>query len=211
MKGVGKPACVDCFRPDVTARPKESEKVSIMTSNRIGRYLTRKRNLGFLFLYVLQKSLCGPKVRPAQALTTVFGKGFFCFGLTMRFGVTFSQSFFISLRVVYINRRREGTYFGFFFLFSASTEDSAAIMSGTGHARQQIRFLSSSVSKVGPRQQQPNRFTTFYQSMKETCPAQIQLYAKCVSSANEAGTLSKGSCEHEFALVKDCFRSAKRQ
>lgn len=77
MEGVGKPACVDCFRPDVTARPKESEKVSIMTSNRIGRYLPRKRNLGFLFLYVLQKSLCGPKVRPAQALTTVFGKGFF--------------------------------------------------------------------------------------------------------------------------------------
>jgi hypothetical protein len=58
-------------------------------------------------------------------------------------------------------------------------------------------------------QQQPNRMTTIFSRMKETCPDSIKLYAQCVIQHQKDGTLDHKSCEEEFRSVKDCFRSVR--
>ena len=63
-----------------------------------------------------------------------------------------------------------------------------------------------------PRKQLPNRMTRIFQQMKTTtCPTVISAYAQCVLQNEQAGTMNKGSCEHEFVMVKECFRTARQQ
>ena len=59
--------------------------------------------------------------------------------------------------------------------------------------------------------QQPNRLTRIFSRMKETCPQHIKAYATCVIRHQQEGTLDKGSCQAEFSMVKDCFRSVRRR
>jgi hypothetical protein len=55
----------------------------------------------------------------------------------------------------------------------------------------------------------PNRMTAAFNEMKKVCPDAIRVYATCVSNQHTAGILEKGSCESEFASVKDCFRGVR--
>lgn len=71
--------------------------------------------------------------------------------------------------------------------------------------RQQIRSLGTT-----GRVQQPNKLTRYFQQMKKTCPEAIRGYAKCVTTAEQTGKLSKGVCDAEFAEVKACFRNVRR-
>ena len=61
-------------------------------------------------------------------------------------------------------------------------------------------------------QQVPNRFTQVYSRMKsDACPEAIRAYSACVATVNEEGDLVKGSCQEEFAAVKECFRNVRNQ
>lgn len=99
------------------------------------------------------------------------------------------------------------------------------------------RAISSSSSpnpvdakQMPPRPQRPNRLTVAYQQMQRHCPDAIQAYAHCIqrhqqsaphnnsskTSGGDVGVgegllLTKGSCESEFATVKNCFRHVRRQ
>lgn len=72
-------------------------------------------------------------------------------------------------------------------------------------------FESVTMKRVGGlgRPQQPNRFTKAFKKMKEVCPVQIQAYATCVMKTEASESITKGSCEKEFALVKECFRQVR--
>lgn len=59
--------------------------------------------------------------------------------------------------------------------------------------------------------QEPNRLTRYFQQMKKTCPEALRVYAQCVIQAEQAGNMSKGDCDAEFAQVKACFREVRRQ
>jgi len=56
----------------------------------------------------------------------------------------------------------------------------------------------------------PNRLTTIFTRMRESCPHAIRLYANCVSKHHSNGTLEKGICDAEFQSVKECFRQSRR-
>lgn len=72
------------------------------------------------------------------------------------------------------------------------------------------RTLATVLSTTG--QQMPNRLTQYYSRMKtEVCPDAIRAYSTCVTTTNEEGDLVKGSCQEEFAAVKECFRTVRRQ
>ena len=72
-----------------------------------------------------------------------------------------------------------------------------------------IRTFASSVQQRT--QQLPNRFTQYYSIMKqEACPDAIHAYAACVLAVNNEGVLSKGSCATEFAQVKECYQTVRR-
>ena len=68
--------------------------------------------------------------------------------------------------------------------------------------------------------QRPNRFTSIYSEMQQTCRDEIEAYAKCVMMAQQQqqqettdkniGTTYQ-MCAAEFAPVKDCFRTVRRQ
>ena len=58
--------------------------------------------------------------------------------------------------------------------------------------------------------QLPNRMTQAFGRMKKICPMHIKAYAQCVIQAESSESLSKNSCSKEFALVKECFRQARR-
>jgi hypothetical protein len=58
--------------------------------------------------------------------------------------------------------------------------------------------------------QEPNRLTKYFQQMKQTCPETIRAYAQCVIKAEQAGNMTKGDCDAEFASVKACFREVRR-
>ena len=57
----------------------------------------------------------------------------------------------------------------------------------------------------------PNRFTAAFAEMKRTCPDEIRGYADCVLRGQGEGELRRGSCDAEFALVRGCFRRARRR
>ena len=59
--------------------------------------------------------------------------------------------------------------------------------------------------------QEPNQLTRHFQQMKKTCPETIRAYAQCVIQAEQAGNMSKGDCDAEFAKVKACFREVRRE
>jgi hypothetical protein len=63
---------------------------------------------------------------------------------------------------------------------------------------------------IVPRQQTPNRFTQVFGKMKETCPSHIKAYATCVMLSENSESVTKGACEKEFALVKECFRQVRK-
>ena len=74
--------------------------------------------------------------------------------------------------------------------------------------------------------QSPNRFTSIYSEMQRTCRDEIETYAKCVMMAQQqqqrgattstmdhhanSGT-TYHMCAAEFAPVKECFRTVRRQ
>lgn len=74
------------------------------------------------------------------------------------------------------------------------------------------------------RKQRPNRFTSIYSEMQQTCRDEIEAYAKCVMMAQQqqhqkqegennntnAGTTYQ-MCAAEFAPVKECFRTVRRR
>ena len=69
--------------------------------------------------------------------------------------------------------------------------------------------------------QRPNRFTSIYGEMQQTCRVEIETYAKCVMTAQqqEQKTMNNNKnsgttyhvCAAEFAPVKECFRVVRRQ
>lgn len=69
--------------------------------------------------------------------------------------------------------------------------------------------------------QRPNRFTSIYSEMQRTCRVEIEAYAKCVMMAQQqqgretndknVGTTTYHVCAAEFAPVKECFRTVRRQ
>ena len=61
-----------------------------------------------------------------------------------------------------------------------------------------------------PGQQQANRLTRIFHQMQRLCPTQIKSYAKCVIETENTEAVNKGACEREFALVKECFRRARK-
>ena len=69
--------------------------------------------------------------------------------------------------------------------------------------------MTSGSGKSIASRQQPNRLTRVFGRMKEICPQHLQAYAACVLSSQQEGTLGKGSCEREFRVVKECFRTAR--
>ncbi len=77
-----------------------------------------------------------------------------------------------------------------------------------------IRLSSSTSSESSTKQSitkiVPNRLTTAYNKMREVCPDDIQLYAKCILNHQTLGTLEKDCCATEFAAVKKCFHSVRR-
>ena len=62
----------------------------------------------------------------------------------------------------------------------------------------------------GPITIPPNRMTSAFNQMKETCPDAIRLYATCVTNHHKLGSLEKDCCVQEFSAVKDCFHSVRR-
>jgi hypothetical protein len=56
----------------------------------------------------------------------------------------------------------------------------------------------------------PNRMTELFSRMKETCPEHLTAYANCVVQHNQAGDLTRGSCQQEFQNVKECFQNARK-
>jgi len=100
---------------------------------------------------------------------------------------------------------------------------SSAVLPGIVGATRGIAattgVVDNDVTKDGPLQV-PNRFTQYYQLMKQTCPDRIRNYARCVARANNSeddegggsggSGLAKGACEEEFRQVKECFRSVRR-
>lgn len=72
-----------------------------------------------------------------------------------------------------------------------------------------VRLTSATLQQSA--RQKPNRFTVIFQEMKTSCPSQITAYASCVLKEEGTGNVMKGSCEKEFALVKDCFRQVRLQ
>ena len=56
----------------------------------------------------------------------------------------------------------------------------------------------------------PNRMTSAFNKMKETCPDAIRLYATCVTNHHKLGSLERDCCANEFKAVKDCFRSVRK-
>lgn len=74
------------------------------------------------------------------------------------------------------------------------------------YASRSVRGLHGSTELM------PNRFTTAFTRMKETCPQAIQAYAQCVTTQQEeAEGLVQHACREEFAAVKACFRAARRE
>lgn len=61
------------------------------------------------------------------------------------------------------------------------------------------------------RRQSPNRLTLAFQQMKTACPSQISAYAQCVLNEEGAGNITKGSCDSEYTMVKECFRQVRLQ
>jgi hypothetical protein len=75
--------------------------------------------------------------------------------------------------------------------------------------------------------QQPNRFTRYFKQLKAECPDQIKAYADCVNyhahsrpadtnvqgdtSDDDGSMLRQGSCQEEFDLVKDCWRTIRQR
>ncbi len=72
------------------------------------------------------------------------------------------------------------------------------------------RLSASSSSSLG-NEIPPNRLTTALNKMKEVCPDAIRLYAVCIRNNHKLGSLEKDCCAKEFAAVKDCFVSVRRQ
>eukprot|EP00521_Asterionellopsis_glacialis_P015320 CAMPEP_0195303310 /NCGR_PEP_ID=MMETSP0707-20130614/32583_1 /TAXON_ID=33640 /ORGANISM="Asterionellopsis glacialis, Strain CCMP134" /LENGTH=78 /DNA_ID=CAMNT_0040366815 /DNA_START=46 /DNA_END=282 /DNA_ORIENTATION=+ len=67
----------------------------------------------------------------------------------------------------------------------------------------------SSIARRGLRQ--PNRMTHLYAQMKQSCPEHMKAYAECVIAEHNSGNLQRNSCDAQFALVKECFRSVRRE
>ena len=73
------------------------------------------------------------------------------------------------------------------------------------------------------RKQRPNRFTSIYSEMQQTCRDEIEAYAKCVMMAQQQQQKQEGEnnntnagttyqmCAAEFAPVKECFRTVRRR
>jgi hypothetical protein len=92
----------------------------------------------------------------------------------------------------------------------------------------QVNHTSHESSKLayGLGLQRPNRFTSIYSQMQQTCREEIETYARCVMLAQQQepkvttdnhhrSNMNTGTtyhvCAAEFAPVKECFRSVRRQ
>jgi len=74
--------------------------------------------------------------------------------------------------------------------------------------RQAATRLTSSTTNSN---RSPNRMTSAFNAMKETCPDDIRIYGKCIANHHRAGNLDKGSCDPEFLKVQECFSSVRHQ
>mmetsp|Transcript_26076 Transcript_26076/g.38230 ORF Transcript_26076/g.38230 Transcript_26076/m.38230 type:complete len:97 (-) Transcript_26076:1302-1592(-) len=57
----------------------------------------------------------------------------------------------------------------------------------------------------------PNRVTSIYADMRKSCREDLHHYYVCVMKHQTNGKLAQGSCDPEFAMVKECFRSVQKQ
>lgn len=90
-----------------------------------------------------------------------------------------------------------------------------------------ITFSTITTTNSTVRKQFPNRFTNYFQLMKDEkdgCPDAIRAYANCVQRANNnedaeeenggggsSSGLVQGSCQKEFDLVKECFSTVRKR
>jgi hypothetical protein len=101
---------------------------------------------------------------------------------------------------------------------SFGTEDTSANRNDDGQHKDN-HVPNSTRPKNLAGKQRPNRFTSIYTEMQQTCRDEIETYAKCVILAQQqektmddknSGT-TYHMCAAEFAPVKECFRAVRRQ
>lgn len=73
-----------------------------------------------------------------------------------------------------------------------------------------MTISTGAISRTAPRlsaviPRPPNRMTSIFTAMKTSCPDAIRVYANCVQSSHNDGTLEKESCDSEFKKVHECF------
>ena len=88
---------------------------------------------------------------------------------------------------------------------SAHREISFQIIPSVGSMNRSVPKLAIAKATFRP----PNRMTVAFNAMKKSCPDAIQAYAVCVSSHHNVGSLEKGSCSSEFAVVRECYRQVR--
>ena len=127
--------------------------------------------------------------------------------------ITFRSQFYLRLihhRLIYVGsyNHRLHSFFQQLLIYHIHTLFRRRILGQTSS----VILIGSDETMTNSRKivlQKPNQFTNIFGTMKQLCPQHIEAYAQCVILHQKDGTLNHGSCNAEFQLVKQCFRSIR--